>query len=287
MAKTRTLDDGQREQIRCALIRYQKIHRIGAPELYQRMLAALNLAGVAESSFSQSTLQRFLAAKRNKAGKLIRTEDRAVLRYQKFLDIEAPPPPYEVMGEAVAAFFAQDNISEQRGAYHELTASSFAPRYRVYLKGEPRYINKDGESEPFALPDFPVPEEELFTDTYAIPYSIITTEILEGTPFLKVDEQVVNPTLTNIITDVEQMELPGSEFYEGMIAFSSIKDQCIMSLRHCISFFPRFYILFNSERKEGEVNSVLYGSCICVNEELMHHNPGQGFLVKLVPVLED
>ncbi|MFC2966855.1 hypothetical protein [Acidimangrovimonas pyrenivorans] len=80
MRKIPVIDDDERDRIRDRLKDYQERHGIGAPRLQERMSYALDRTD--QSYIDVRSLQRFL---RNE----VRTEDEKVLRYRKFLSVEA------------------------------------------------------------------------------------------------------------------------------------------------------------------------------------------------------
>lgn len=80
MKKIPVIDDDERDHIRDRLRDYQERHGIGAPRLQERMSYALDRTD--QSYIDLRSLQRFLRATH-------RTEDEKVLRYRKFLSIEA------------------------------------------------------------------------------------------------------------------------------------------------------------------------------------------------------
>lgn len=82
MAKLNVVDDDERAYIRTRLQEYQKSHGIGAPRLHERMSYALDR--IDQQYVDLRSLQRFI---RDDG----RTDDEKVIRYRKFLNLEAPP----------------------------------------------------------------------------------------------------------------------------------------------------------------------------------------------------
>lgn len=81
MAKLNVVDDDERAYIRTRLQEYQKSHRIGAPRLQLRMSYVLDK--IDQHYVDLRSLQRFI---RDEG----RTDDEKVIRYRKFLNLDAP-----------------------------------------------------------------------------------------------------------------------------------------------------------------------------------------------------
>jgi hypothetical protein len=176
MSKLPVLDETDRERVRAALHRYMEIHGCGVPELYERMTAELALKGIAESSFAQSTLQRFLKGtlkRKNPDGtyteKPVRTEDRTVMRYQRFLQQVAPPPPEAEFVRSMSNFLLAVHIKAE-------DLEPLIGTYRVWCyvrKQKERTYDKEGE-------------------LLRVPYSILTLEPGEDESYLLVNEAICN-----------------------------------------------------------------------------------------------
>jgi hypothetical protein len=280
MAKSNVVDEAEREQIRGALKRYKAANRVGDPALQQHMLSAFRNA----ESFTKKledefvplkTLQRFLKGAH-------RTEDRMILRYRKFLELVRTPPPYEIMGEAIALFYANAPTGERRPAFNERVASSFARTYRCYTRGERSYL---AGSEPIEFPDFPIPPDDPYAQPFHIPYALLQVEPLAGTPFLKVSERVVNPHRDSLITEIDTRIRSGDSSYEGVLAISDTPQVYVITLRaiHTFTFYPRFYLLYGIDHRNAAA-SVLEGSCVTVSHDVSARNLCEAFEVRLYPV---
>jgi hypothetical protein len=163
-----TIDDAERERIRHGLNRYKELHGgIGDPELCERIVAATNLP------VRLSTLQRFLKGKH-------RTDDAAVHRYKKFLQMVAPPPAEDELGRALLTFF-----HVQPGADGDLSAMAgvYATRTRPYV------------GLGLSLPEHIAAWRPVRDPSRACtaPWSTIRLTAESGTPFLQVREHVVQP----------------------------------------------------------------------------------------------
>jgi hypothetical protein len=278
-AKPNVFDEAEREQIRGALKRYKAANRIGDPGLQQNMLAAFSMAPdfvkKVESGFVPlKTLQRFLKGAH-------RTEDAMILRYRKFLELVRTPPPYEIMGEAIVVFYANAPTGEDRSAFNETVARSFARIYRCYTRGERRYLEGAGSLD---YPDFPIPADDPYAPPFHIPYSLLQVEPLAGTPFLKVSERVVNPNRDDLITEIETQPGAGGTLYEGVLAITDTPQVYVITLRavDTFTFYPRFYLLYGVDHRNAAA-SVLEGSCVTVSEDVSARQLCEAFEVKLYP----
>lgn len=168
----RTFDESERERIRAALRRYKDEQNLSMSRLSYRIAEA---NGRKRGMISRRTLERFL----NEKFRVI------------FLRAGEPPPPYEIMGDAVVSFFDRAPVAPQaRKAHGAMVAAMFARRYRCYLRGERTKLASD---EPFDDPSWPVPARTSVEPAYEIPYAVLDLEPLAGTAYIKVTEHVVNP----------------------------------------------------------------------------------------------
>ena len=173
MRKIPVVDDDERERIRERLRDYQDRHGIGAPRLQERMSFALD--GIDQSYIDLRSLQRFLKATH-------RTADEKVLRYRKFLSIEArgeSEPDFvmivrkmiERSARSDAPLFSGPDFQGNRLAEADNEIAPYQGRYRLWAQGYCRDRNADSFQS----------EEHLFfillPSSYG-PYMKISTEIM-------------------------------------------------------------------------------------------------------------
>ncbi|MHC2633955.1 hypothetical protein ACVME5_006638 [Bradyrhizobium liaoningense] len=106
MAEMPVVDEVERKRVRNGLVSYKELHRIGDPELRERM----EYQGI---QVALRSLQRFIAGTH-------RTDDIMVRRYAKFLSKVAPPPVEDEFGASLSKFLAAypQDITAFAGDYH-------------------------------------------------------------------------------------------------------------------------------------------------------------------------
>lgn len=171
------LDERERDRIRSALKAYKSSHGIGDPALHKRML---NLLNCLDSEVPLPTLQRFLRGTH-------RTDDGMVRRYIKFLELAAPTPPYEKMGEALAEFYG-DRLRTPRTRIAGRLMRRFARRYFCYARGKSKYGVTNEEMTGFPRNA----DDSLVGIDFKVPYSILEFDPLPGTVFMRATEWVYN-----------------------------------------------------------------------------------------------
>jgi len=284
MKKIVEVTEFDRAWIRKGLQRFMESYDMGVPKLHEHMMRQLDLL---DADLDFKTLQRFL--------KGTRTDDLTVRKYEKFLNIVSPPPPNELMGDAIHKFFAdmpagkKERISAERE-----TAASFAPLYRCYLRGE--YANEEGKIGERVTKNhaWPKPERGVGDPAFEIPYSFVFTEPIKDTPYVRVKERVVNETLQRNYMDAIYMTTgnpdrwpEGKSEFEGVMTISERMPLYIAMLRQEPIHFPKVYLFHHVHEKETSNLSPLVGSCIALNENINSYNPTAAFEVKLYPVLEE
>lgn len=113
MAELPVADEAERERIRRGLLRYKEMHRIGDPELCERMKYLGIIVG-------RRTLHRFITG-------VGRTEDKRVRRCAKFLSEVAPPPVEDSLGASLAKFLGAR--LEEKG-----WSDRYAGTYRSFMR---------------------------------------------------------------------------------------------------------------------------------------------------------
>lgn len=275
----RTFDESERARIRAALSRYKDEQGLSMSRLSHRIAEA---NGRKRGMISRRTLERFLSEK-------FRVDDDFVNYCDTFLRGGEPPPPYEIMGDAVVAFFDRaPRAPEARKEHGANVHAMFARRYRCYLRGERTALASD---EPFDDPNWPVPARGGTAPAYEIPYAVLELEPLAGTAYIKVSEHVVNPMRSPYWGRVSAIgaKLSGaSETHNfiGVLALCAAPQLYVITLRQRAFQFPKFYMLFDTDPRTVNPASVILGSCLAVSDDLSGLTPAEAFDVKLVPVIE-
>ena len=165
----------ERKQIRRALKKYRDEHGIGDSALHNRILEYLG-DDTSEDRVPRKTLQRFLAGTH-------RTNDPLVDICKRFLLAVAPPPPENLVGEALARFLSsrETGLDELEGAYRASLRTIHANDPR--LSPRQPYVSPDGETKVYSFPGLPIA-----TGKFDKPWSSLTFESTEEGGFLHVTE---------------------------------------------------------------------------------------------------
>jgi hypothetical protein len=101
-----SFDQEARQLIRNKLLHYMRAHRIGVPELAER----IREVQTTKRKIPISTLQRFLAG-------IIRTTEPYVLMFYDFAEGLPSPDPIGALGKRLSVFYGADNGRDYSGRY--------------------------------------------------------------------------------------------------------------------------------------------------------------------------
>lgn len=276
----RTFDETERERIRHALRRYKDEQKISMSRFAHRIAEA---NGRKRGMISRRTLERFINERFN-------SDDDFVNYCDVFLRMGEPPPPYEIMGDAIVAFFDRaPRAPEPRKQHGAKIHAMFARRYRCYLRGERTALASD---KPFDDPNWPVPEGSELEPAYEIPYAVLELEPLIGTAYIKVSEHVVNPMRSPYwgratAIGVKLSAASENHNYVGALALCAAPQLYVITLRQRAFQFPKFYLLFDTDPHTVNAQSAILGSCLGVSDDPNGLTPAEAFDIKLIPVPEE